>query len=270
MTRMALPLLLLAGVLVSASPSPAAADQVVQARQLYNQALYELAIKAATQAREQGVAPDDALLVIARAHLERFRQTRDAVNLTAARDALRAVDAACLTPVAQAEFTLALGQWLFLDDRFIAAAELFDGVVDRVDALGPSARDRVLDWWATSVDRQAQTDADHRRELYQRIIERMEAELRVNPGSTSAGYWLAAAARSAGDTDRAWHAAVAGYLRARLAADRGKTLRGDLDQLVTTAIIPERARHQTGRGTDVKPAVDAMTTEWEQIKALWE
>ncbi len=267
---MALPLLLLTGGLLAASASPATAEQVVHARRLYNQALYELAIRAATDARAQGVAVDDASLVLARAHLERFRQTRDAVNLTAARDALRSVDTACLTPGGQAEFTLALGQWLFLDDRFIAAAELFDGVVDRVDALGPSARDRVLDWWATSVDRQAQTDADHRQALYKRIIDRMEAELRTNPGSTSAGYWVAAAARSAGDTERAWHAAVAGYLRARLAADRGTALRGDLDQLVTTAIIPERARHIAGPGGDVKPAEDAMTAEWGQIKTLWQ
>jgi hypothetical protein len=117
--------------------------------------------------------------------------------------------------------------------------------------------------------RQAQTDAAQRQALYQRIIERMDAELRSNPGSTSAGYWVAAAARSAGDTERAWHAALAGYLRARLAADRGDGLRADLDQLVTTAIIPERARHLTAPGADVKPAVDAMTTEWEQMKSLW-
>lgn len=266
---MALRLTLLAGLaLVCASP-PATADQVIDARRLYNQALYELAIRSATEARNHGMAVDDASLVIARSHLERFRQTRDTLNLTAARDALRAIDPSCLTPAAQTEFTLALGQWLFLDDRFIAAAELFDSVVNHVDVVGPNARDRVLDWWATSVDRQAQTDAANRQALYTRIIERMEAELRVNPGSTSAGYWIAAAARSAGDTERAWHAAVAGYLRARLAPDRGASLRRDLDQLVTTAIIPERARHLTRGGHDVQPAIEAMTAEWDQLKELW-
>lgn len=262
------PILLLAGTLVTAAV-PATADQVAEARRLYNQSLYELAIKSATDARDRGVAVDDASLVIARAHLERFRQTRDAHNLTAARDALRTIDATRLTAEGQTEFAVALGQWLFLDDKFRAAAELFDGVVTRVDSLGPAARDRVLDWWATSVDRQAQTDAAQRLALYQRIIDRMDAELRNNPGSTSAGYWVAAAARSAGDTERAWHAALAGYLRARLAADRGATLRADLDQLVTTAIIPERARHLTAPGADVKPAVEAMTSEWEQMKSLW-
>jgi len=266
---MALPLLLLAGTLVAVATPRTAADQVAEARRYYNQSLYELAIKSATDARDRGVAVDDAALVIARAHLERFRQTRDTHNLTAARDALRVIDATKLTAEGPTEFAVALGQWLFLDDKFRAAAELFDGVVTRVDALGPAARDRVLDWWATSVDRQAQTDAAQRQALYQRIIERMDAELRNNPGSTSAGYWVAAAARSAGDIERAWHAALAGYLRARLAADRGAALRADLDQLVTTAIIPERARHLTAPGVDVKPAVDAMTTEWEHMKSLW-
>ena len=98
----------------------------------------------------------------------------------------------------------------------------------------------------------------------------MESELRREPGSTSAGYWLAAAARSIGDTDRAWHAALAGYLRARVAADRGVSLRADLDRLVVTAIIPERARQLTSPSGDPRTAVDSMTAEWEQIKALWD
>ena len=167
------------------------------------------------------------------------------------------------------EFTLALGQWLFLADKFRAAAELFDSTSTQVDSLGPAARDRVLDWWATAIDRQAQEDPAHRAALYQRIIERMEDELRLQPGSTAAGYWLAAAARSLGDTDRAWHAALAGYLRARVAPDRGAALRADLDRLVATAVIPERARQITSPTADVKPAIDAMTAEWEQMKALW-
>jgi len=145
---------------------------------------------------------------------------------------------------------------------------LFDSASANVDHLGPVARDRVLDWWATAIDRQAQEDPTHRTALYERLVERMEAELRVQPGSSAAGYWLAAAARSLGDTERAWHAALAGYVRASVAADRGVALRADLDRLVSTAVIPERARQQSPSG-DVKSAIEAMTTEWEQIKALW-
>lgn len=246
-----------------------AAGRTADARKLYNQELYELAIKAATEARQAGDAVDDASLIVARAHIERFRQTRDAHNLTEAQAALRAVDATRLSPGAQAEFTLALGQWLFLTEKFRAAAELFDSVSARVDGLGPVARDRVLDWWATAIDRQAQEDPAHRASLYQRIIDRMETELRQHLGSTAAGYWLSAAARSMGDTERAWHAALAGYVRARVASDRGVALRADLDHLVATAVIPERARQMAGPAGDVKPAIDAMTAEWEQIKTLW-
>jgi hypothetical protein len=258
----------LAACLLGVPALSEAAGRTADARKLYNQGLYELAIKAASEAREAGDAVDEASLIVARAHLERFRQTRDGHNLTAAQEALHAVDATHLPGPAHAEFTLALGQWLFLADKFRAAAELFDSASGNIDHLGPVARDRVLDWWATAIDRQAQEDPAHRTTLYQRIIDRMEGELRLQPGSTAAGYWLAAAARSVGDTERAWHAALAGYVRASVAADRGVALRADLDRLVATAVIPERARQMIPIG-EVKPAVDAMTTEWEQIKELW-
>jgi hypothetical protein len=53
-----------------------------------------------------------------------------------------------------------------------------------------------------------------------------------------------------------------------MAADSGAALRSDLDQLVTTAIIPERARALAGTG-DAKPGAEAMAAEWEQLKSLW-
>lgn len=255
-------------VLLAGSLTVHGAGRVTDARKLYNQELYELAIKAASEARAAGESTDEASVVFARAHLERFRQTRDLHNLTEAREALRAVDVTKLPPVARSEFTLALGQWLFLADKYRAAAELFESAAGK-DDLGPAAHDRVLDWWATAIDQVAQEDPLHRSALYERIIDRMEDELRVDPGSTAAGYWLAAASRSIGDPDRAWHAAIAGYLRARIASDGGVALRADLDRLVTTAIIPERARQLTFLTGDPKPAIDAMTAEWEQLKTLW-
>lgn len=243
-------------------------DRLGDARRLYNRQLFEMAIRAAGEARDAGERPNEAALVIARSHLERFRQTRDAQNLTAAREALRGIDASELTDAMRTEFALAMGQWLFLDDRFPAAAEFFEGVIGKVEPLGLAARDRVLDWWATAIDRQAQVDPSNRWSLHRRILERMEEELRVNPASTAASYWVPAAARSLGDVERAWHTAIAGYLRSRMAADSGPTLRSDLDQLVTTAIIPERARALAGTG-DPKPGAEAMAAEWEQLKSLW-
>ncbi|MGH6886788.1 MAG: hypothetical protein ACREGK_12025, partial [Geminicoccales bacterium] len=104
--------------------------------------------------------------------------------------------------------------------------------------------------------------------LYARIEERMRAEILAAPGSAAAGYWLAASARASGNPDEAWHHAIAAWLRAALADDRGAALRADLDRLVVQAIIPERAARLSPRG-DVTLAETSMLTEWEAFKAAW-
>jgi hypothetical protein len=247
-----------------------AVDHLAEARSYYNQSLFELAMRSAAAAKSDETAVDEASLIIARANLERYRQTHDSQNLGAARDALRGIDSTRLSPRNQAELTVGLGEWLFLDERYGPAAELFDTALSRTDAFTPAARDRILDWWATSIDRHAQVTPLHRTELYQRIVDRMEQELRDHPDSTAAAYWLPAAARSMGDLDRAWSAAIAGWLRARVAADRGTALRADLDRLVQTAIIPERAREIVGPSGDTRDAVDSMTAEWGNLKTQWQ
>jgi hypothetical protein len=256
------------GLLLTARPA-FSDDRLAQARSFYNQELYELAMKSAAAAGADRQVADEAALIVARANLERYRQTHDAANLTAARQALRGIDAAKLSENGRAELTVGLGEWLFLDERYGAAAELFDAALGRAAGLAPEARDRVLDWWATSVDRHAQVTPTHRVELYQRIVDRMEGELRDRPGSVAAAYWLAAAARSMGDLDRAWTAAVAGWLRARVLPAYGAALRADLDRLVQTAIIPERARELAGPSHDAADAVGVMTAEWEHLKGEW-
>ena len=107
-------------------------------------------------------------------------------------------------------------------------------MVEASATLAPDAHERALDWWATALDRQAQAlPAADAPTSYSRIVARMEQELRRDPASAPASYWLAAAARAAGDLDRAWAAASAGWVRAALARDRGVALRADLDKLVT-------------------------------------
>jgi hypothetical protein len=134
--------------------------------------------------------------------------------------------------------------------------------------LGTAAHERVLDWWATALDRHAQLRGmEDRPPIYARIVERMRAELALDAGSTPASYWLAAAARGAGDLDRAWQAALAGWVRASLAQDRGAALRADLDRLVTQAIVPERAARL--KTADVRQAVAGMQNEWIAFKAGW-
>ena len=125
---------------------------------------------------------------------------------------------------------------------------------------------QLLDWWATAVDRDAQMRPSERRGAeFATILERMEDELRRDAANPVANYWIAVAARSAGDVDRAWDAAVAAWLRSRLMADGAATLRADLDRLMTQGIIPERARLHKG----TPDAARVMREEWEQLKEQW-
>ena len=244
-------------------------DALSRARQFYNHQQYDAAIDAAAQARSAPKLADAATLVLARAHLERFRQSAHASDLSAARDALSQIHPAQLTPRDLVELTIGLGVSLYLDDRAGAAAEQFEIALTRVDRGDAGARERVLDWWASALDRQAQVGpAADRRLLYARIVRGMEEELGRDFGSAVASYWLVAGARGSGDLGRAWDAAFAGWMRAPLAGARAGSLRVDLDQLVRQAIIPERAR-QTSSPGDARQVSAAMLREWEALKQTW-
>jgi tetratricopeptide (TPR) repeat protein len=256
-------------VTVWAAPWPAlAADPLSEARRLYNLGEYEAAERAAREAVRVTATTDSAHVVLGRILLERYRRSADAADLGSARESLRMANATLLDARDRVELALGVAEALFLEERFGAAAELFDSLVDRAAVLGAPARERVLDWWATSVDRQAQVRAPAERTLlYQRVLERMASELAQDPGSTPASYWIAAAARGSGDLDRAWNAALAAWVRAPLARDRGATLRGDVDRLVMQAIAPERAQRLSAR--DTKQALAGMLGEWETFKQAW-
>jgi hypothetical protein len=238
---------------------------LARARTLYNAADYDGAIAAATDARRQPAAADAAALVLARAHLERYRQRADPSDLSAAREALLAVNQDALGRRDRVDLLIGLGQSLFLGEVFGAAAELFDAALVQGAALPPRARTLLLDWWASALDREAQSRPFERRTpVFERIVTRMEDELRVDPGSAPASYWLAVATRGAGDLERSWDAAIAGWVRASLDSESAPSLRADLDRLVTQALIPERAR-QRPAGT-----AEALRGEWELIKTQWQ
>ena len=252
-----------------------AADPLTEARRLYNLGQYESAEKLALEAAAIPARADAARVVLGRIQLERFRQSADRRDLARARESLRMVDTAPLDGAERVELAIGLAESLYFEERYGAAAQLFESVRQRSVLLGTPAHERVLDWWATSVDKQAQTrQADERPAIYARVLDRMTEEVAEYPGSTAAGYWLAAAARASGDVERAWHAAHAGWLRATLADDRGVALRADLDRLMTQAIIPERAARLAARSdllarTDPKDARAAMTAEWDAFKKAW-
>ena len=152
--------------------------------------------------------------------------------MTQARDALSAADASLLDARDRLELLVGLGQALYLDSEFRAAAEVFTGAIDNAAVLGPQARDQLLDWWATALDRHAQTrPVTDRPPIYDRLVAQMEQELRKDAAAASASYWLAAGLRLRGDLERAWDAALAGWVRSLLTPDRGAALRPDLDEL---------------------------------------
>ena len=248
----------------------AAAEQnpLLKARLLYNQRQYDAAIDAALEARKLPGGQDVANLVLGRSHLERYRESANSDDLTAGRDALRAIRPANLVPRDQLDLLIGLGQSLYFEGAFGAAAELWESALARAEDIGPAARDRLLDWWASALDRAAQSRlVEDRDPIYARILDRMQAELGRDPGGAAAAYWLAAASRALGDLDRAWEAAQAAWLRALLDTDHAAAMREDLNRLMLEAIIPERARKWSG--PDFQSSADLMKAEWEAFKANW-
>jgi hypothetical protein len=238
-------------------------DPLARARFLYNDRQFDAAVAAAEEGRRVPERADSADLIAARAYLERFRASAVPDDLTYARDRLRRINPGRLNARERTEFVLGLGEALFFDDSPGAAAGVFESVLAGGDHLTADARERVLDWWASALDRDTRPRSDFERQaVYQKIRDRMQLEIGANPGSSAASYWLSAAAWGQGDHQAAWDAAQAGWVRAPMASDRGATLRGDLDRLVQRGIIPERARA-------LAQSPDNLQQEWEHFKDRW-
>jgi len=273
-------LLLAVAFAMPAALEGAEAPALARARTLYNSGDYEGAIDAASVSRRDAQWADASALVIARARLERYRQSMNASELADAREALQAVKAAALTPRDQLDLLIGFGQALYLGEVYGPAAELFGTALDKATASEKSAalekspaltpRDRalLLDWWATALDRDAQTRPfDRRPSVYQRIAERMDVELREDPSNSVASYWQVVAARGTGDLDRAWSAAIAAWVRSTLNPMTMTQLRGDLDRVMEQALIPERARSSPAR--DGVDTVEMLRAEWSLVKQNW-
>jgi tetratricopeptide (TPR) repeat protein len=240
-----------------------------QVRQLYNQGRYDQAIPAAAKLAT-GPSSDVANLLLGRSYLERFRKNRDDGDLVAAREALRAVRPAPLSPADRSDYLVGLGELLYLHEAFGPAVEMFRTALDSGRDLGSAAGERIFDWWATALDRQVQSGAtDHRDGKYRAIRDRAIVELGRMPESVSALYWLAASHRYLGDLTSAFDSAVAAWIRAPFGEERRLALRADLDQLMIEAIIPERARVLASTDADRERAAAALRTAWEAVKKDW-
>ena len=260
--------------LVAAMAWPAAVraqgiPSVGEARRLYNAGRFERALEMAEGLGGES-EPAGALVVAGRAALEQYRQAGDAQWLVRGRELLVGIDPTNLDARARTEWLIGVAEALYLDEQFGASADVFAAALDRADALGPGARERVFDWWATAVDRHAQLQPPSERVvIYERLAEVVAAEVVRDPASPGANYWGVVAWRGRGDPNRAWDAALAGWLRVALAADRGETARGDLDRLMIEAVIPERARRLARQPAEFELALASLTADWEVFKQKW-
>src|SRR5262245_56284436 len=131
-----------------------AKDPLARARQLYNERLFQEAIAAAEEAGKVAERADSADLIAARAYLERFRESAAPEDLDNARGRLRRINPERLGPRERSELIIGLGEGLYFDGAAGAAAGVFESVLDGA-ALTPAARERVLDWWASALDKDA-------------------------------------------------------------------------------------------------------------------
>lgn len=241
---------------------------LAKARSLYNSRQFDAAIDAAAAARRTPATADAAAIVQARAHLERYRERVDPADLSAARAALGSVRAAGLDARDRIEYLLAAGQSLFLEDDFGAAAELFESALERASEADPQLLDALLDWWGSATERRAAAlPRDERVAAFRRLGARMADEVSRNAASAAASYWSVVALRGQGEARRAWDAAIAAWLRARLAGEQAASLRADLDRLMQQGIIPDRVGSLPA---DRRAAAESdLRAEWELVKEKW-
>ena len=264
--RVAAIVMLLAMVAIDALAQTGRAD-LARARTAYNARDFDTAIAAATAARTAGETADAGAIVLARALLERYRERADPADLSAARQVLGTVRTSLLDERDRIELLLAMGEALFLEDDFGAAAEVLESGLWRA-AIDPELAESMLEWWGSAIERQASAAApEDRKKHFARLAERMKTALLKRPSSPAASYWMVVALRGTGELDRAWDAAVAAWVRARLAGDRSPSLRADVDRLVLKGIIPDRVAHiaQDQRGA----AESQLRAEWELVKERW-
>ena len=168
-------------------------------------------------------------------------------------------------PQERIEFIVGLGETLYFDGTYGAAASVFESVIvpaRRVDVR--RARERVLDWWASALDRDARPRSEFERQpIYQRIRDRMAAELARRARQRHRRVLDRGRRSRAGRSSGGMGRGAGRWVRAPLASERGAALRADLDRLVLLALVPERAR-QTGQSPDL------VRLEWERFKERWQ
>lgn len=255
-------------ILLSSSAAAQRAD-LARARSLYNARQFDAAIEAAAVAQKLPATMDAATVVFARAHLERYRESGSPADIVAARVALGTVRVSHLDARDGIDLLLALGEVLFFQDDYGAAATLFESGIDVAVAQGAQTGQAMLDWWGSAVERHAASlEPGPRVTAFGRLRDRMSRELSRNPASAAAAYWLVVGTRGTGEALNAWNAAIAGWVRARLAGAGSATLRADLDKLVMEGIIPDRVG---ALPADKRAEAESgLRADWSLIKQSWQ
>ena len=258
----------LALLLSGAIPAAAQRAELAKARALYNEGQFDQAIDAATAAQKVQATADAASVVLARAHLERYRERANPDDLSAARTALGTVRVVNLDSRDSIDFLMALGEALFFEDDYGAAAILFESGIDAAVAQGTATAEAMLEWWGSAMERHADAlEREPRIAAFERLRDRMSRELARNPASAAAAYWLVVGTRGTDNPVDAWEAAIAGWVRARLAGPHSAKLRADLDKLVLEGIIPDRVRIVS---PDRREQLESdLKGEWAVVKERW-
>src|SRR5689334_20498240 len=136
---------------VSAAPLSAQRADLAKARSLYNQRQFDAAIEAADAAQKMPATADAATVLMARARLERYRERANPDDLAAARVALGTVRVSNLDARDNIDFLMALGEALFFEDDYGAAAALFESGIDPAVAQGPKTGEAMIEWWGSAV-----------------------------------------------------------------------------------------------------------------------
>lgn len=256
-------LVFLSGLSVSAQRA-----DLAKARTHYNLRQFDAAIEAAMAAQQLPATSDAAAVVLASAHLERYRERANPEDLSAARIALGTVRVSNLDVRDNIDYLMALGEALFFEDDYGAAATLFESGIDAAVAHGPDTGEAMLEWWGSAIERYADPlGREARMAAFVRLRSRMARELARHPNSAAAAYFLVVGIRGAGDPGEAWEAAIAGWVRARLAGARSAQLRADLDKLVLEGIIPDRVKAVP---VDKRAQIEAdLKGEWTVVKERW-
>ena len=159
--------------LLAAAPVASAQEGPLGARELYNAGRVDEAIEQA-EAAWVATASAEAGLVLARAKLDRFSRLESGSDLSVARQLLDRIDVTTLLPAQRLDWEVGVATGLFLAGRGGPSGVMFERLLDH-PLLEGAERDRVLNWWATAVDRVGRDQLpDQRSGTYDKMARRLE------------------------------------------------------------------------------------------------